>query len=97
MRIAVPQNPIGRKRGTTHNAIIVMKPAPIPQDYTTFLAHLKQRVVAARVHAAQAVNYDLVLLYWDIGQGIVEKQKNADWGDAWWSAWRRICSVRSRR
>lgn len=60
----------------------VAKPAPIPQDYTTFLAHLKQRVVAARVHAARAVNYDLVLLYWDIGQGIVEKQKNADWGDA---------------
>lgn len=59
-----------------------MKPAPIPQDYTTFLAHLKQRVVAARVHAARAVNYDLVLLYWDIGQGIVEKQKNAAWGDA---------------
>ena len=59
-----------------------MKPAPIPQDYTTFLAHLKQRVVAARVHAARSVNYDLVLLYWDIGQGIVEKQKNAAWGDA---------------
>lgn len=59
-----------------------MKPAPIPQDYTTFLAQLKQRVVAARVHAARAVNYDLVLLYWDIGQGIVEKQKNAAWGDA---------------
>ena len=59
-----------------------MKPAPIPQDYTTFLAHLKQRVVAARVHAARAVNYDLVLLYWDIGQGIVEKQKTAAWGDA---------------
>ena len=79
--IAVPQNPIGRKRGATHIAII-MKPAPIPQDYTTFLTHLKQRVVAARVHAARAVNYDLVLLYWDIGQGIVEKQKNAAWGDA---------------
>ena len=59
-----------------------MKPAPIPQDYTTVLAHLKQRVVAARVHAARAVNYDLVLLYWDIGQGIVEKQKNSAWGDA---------------
>jgi predicted nuclease of restriction endonuclease-like (RecB) superfamily len=59
-----------------------MKPAPIPQDYTTFLAQLKQRVVAARVQAARAVNYDLVLLYWDIGQGIVEKQKNAAWGDA---------------
>src|SRR5437870_5778881 len=59
-----------------------MKPALIPQDYTAFLAELKQRVTAARVHAARAVNYDLVLLYWDIGRGIVEKQKNEAWGDA---------------
>ena len=59
-----------------------MKPAPIPHDYTLFLTELKQRVMAARVRAVRAVNYDLVLLYWDIGQGIVEKQKHAAWGDA---------------
>lgn len=59
-----------------------MKPALIPRDYTTFLVELKQRVIVARAHAARAVNYDLVLLYWDIGQGIVEKQKDAAWGDS---------------
>ena len=54
----------------------------LPQDYATFLGAIKERVALGRVHAARAVNYDLVLLYWDIGQGIVEKQKSAGWGEA---------------
>jgi len=59
-----------------------MKSAAIPPDYAAFLGGLKQRVSAARFHAARAVNRELVLLYWDIGQGIVEKQTNAGWGEA---------------
>ena len=59
-----------------------MKPTALPKDYAAFLAELKQRVTAARVHVARAVNYDVVLLYWDIGRGIVEKQKHRAWGDA---------------
>lgn len=59
-----------------------MKPVVIPPDYAAFLGGLKQRVNAARVHAARAVNRELVLLYWDIGQGIIEKQTNAGWGEA---------------
>jgi predicted nuclease of restriction endonuclease-like (RecB) superfamily len=51
-------------------------------DYRKFLATLKDRILSARISAARAVNRDLVLLYWDIGQGIVEKQRDAGWGDA---------------
>ena len=51
-------------------------------DYSAFLSALKERVLAARVSAARAVNRELVLLYWDIGCGIVEKQQTAGWGDA---------------
>ena len=58
-----------------------MKPTLLPRGYTTFLGELKQRVIAARTHAARAVNYDLVLLYWDIGKGIIEKQRNEAWGE----------------
>jgi hypothetical protein len=36
----------------------------------------------ARTSAARAVNRELILLYWDIGEGIVEKQRTAGWGDA---------------
>ena len=50
-----------------------MKPAPIAPDYPDFLKEVKQRVQLARLQAGRAVNRELVLLYWDIGQGIVEK------------------------
>jgi len=51
-------------------------------DYPAFLAALKERILHARTSAARAVNRELILLYWDIGRGIVEKQQAAGWGDA---------------
>ena len=43
------------------------------QEYTQFLGELKQRIDLARLNAARAVNQNLILLYWDIGRGIVER------------------------
>src|ERR1035441_695460 len=57
-------------------------PAPITADYTAFLAEVKGRIHSARLSAGRAVNRELVLLYWDIGRGIVEKQRTQGWGDA---------------
>ena len=51
-------------------------------DYPAFLAALKDRILDARISAARTVNHELVLLYWDIGRGIAEKQKAAGWGDS---------------
>ena len=51
-------------------------------DYPVFLAALKARVLQARTSAARAVNRDMILLYWDIGRSIVEKQQKAGWGES---------------
>ncbi len=51
-------------------------------EYPAFLAEVKARIQHARLSAGRAVNRELILLSWDIGQGIVEKQRNAGWGDA---------------
>ncbi len=51
-------------------------------EYRQFIEDLKTRVVSARISAARAGNRDMILLYWDIGQGIVEKQQTLGWGDA---------------
>ena len=59
-----------------------MTKALSPPDYAAFLASLKERILQARTSAARAVNRDLILLYWDIGRGIVEKQQTAGWGEA---------------
>jgi uncharacterized protein DUF1016 len=59
-----------------------MRPAPANPDYAAFLTAVKGRVLLARTSAVRAVNRDLILLYWDIGRSIVEKQQTAGWGDA---------------
>ena len=51
-------------------------------DYLRFVSDLKARIQSARLSAARSVNRDLILLYWDIGRGIVDKQQTAGWGDA---------------
>ncbi len=49
-------------------------------DYAAWLGGLKSRIRSARLSAARAVNRELILLYWDIGRGIVEKQEDLGWG-----------------
>jgi predicted nuclease of restriction endonuclease-like (RecB) superfamily len=51
-------------------------------EYRKFIEELKARVSAARISAARHVNRELILLYWDIGKAIVEKQKTLGWGDS---------------
>ena len=43
---------------------------------------LKTRIESARLSAARSVNRELILLYWDIGRGIVEKQTVEGWGES---------------
>jgi len=59
-----------------------MSKAIVPADYAEFLTGLKERVRGAQITASRAVNRELILLYWDIGRAIVEKQQTARWGDA---------------
>lgn len=51
-------------------------------DYARFLSEVKERVSKARVTAGRAVNNEMILLYWDIGQGIVTRQKEFGWGES---------------
>ena len=51
-------------------------------EYRQFIEDLKSRVVSARISAARAVCRDMILLYWDIGQGIVERQQTLGWGES---------------
>lgn len=60
-----------------------MKPTtPTLAGYPEFFEEIKLRVRAARTSAVRAVNRDLILLYWDIGRGIVERQHSLGWGES---------------
>lgn len=52
----------------------------LPADYQAFLHTIKARVQQAQLHAVLAVNKELVLLYWHIGRGILERQQAQGWG-----------------
>jgi hypothetical protein len=54
----------------------------LPPDYPTFLRDIKARIHTAQVKATLAANRELILLYWDIGRAIAERQKQAGWGAA---------------
>lgn len=49
-------------------------------DYTTWLADLKQRINSAQQRAVLSANRELVLLYWQIGRDILERQQAQGWG-----------------
>ena len=51
-----------------------------PIGYADWLAELKQRIHAAQQRATLAVNRELVLLYWQIGQDILARQASQGWG-----------------
>ena len=51
-------------------------------DYKKFFSEIKDRIVRARHEAYRSANKELILLYWDIGKRIVEKQERLGWGEA---------------
>lgn len=60
--------------------MIMTEKSNLPADYTAWLADLKQRIRAAQQRAVLAVNRELVLLYWQIGRDILERQQSQGWG-----------------
>jgi hypothetical protein len=57
-----------------------MNKDPLSGDYDSFLHELKERICNAQIRAALAVNRELVILYWQIGQEILTRQQQQGWG-----------------
>ncbi len=53
---------------------------PTSNDYSQLLVDVKQQIRSAQYAALKAVNQELIALYWDIGQLIVDRQQAAGWG-----------------
>ena len=51
-----------------------------PEGYGDWLADLKSRIHNAQQRATLAVNRELVLLYWQIGHDILNRQEEQGWG-----------------
>jgi len=49
-------------------------------EYKRWLTDLKAKIRQVQLKAAVAVNHELLSFYWNLGSGIIEKQRDAAWG-----------------
>ncbi len=50
------------------------------KEYKIWLINLKNKIRSAQLKASVAVNEQMIILYWEIGKSIVEKQTEQQWG-----------------
>lgn len=74
---------IRKTRGSAKPEVLMPVPASLlemPTGYAAFFAGLKERIARGRIRAVLSANSAMVLMYWDIGQAILERQKQEGWG-----------------
>jgi predicted nuclease of restriction endonuclease-like (RecB) superfamily len=49
-------------------------------EYCDWLRDLKKQIKTEQIKASLSVNSRMIMLYWDLGRQITEKQENAKWG-----------------
>ena len=70
-----------RGRGGKDASFPVAPPkAELPDGYLAALSHIKSRIQQTRLKTALAANSAMILLYWDIGRLILERQETEGWG-----------------
>ena len=76
-----PERRLTRGR-TRPEALFPVAPprAALPRDYAASLAAIKSRIEQERLRIVLSANAAMVLLYWDIGRMILERQESAGWG-----------------
>jgi len=52
----------------------------LPETYKSLFKEIKEKVRTSQLKAAVAVNQEMIKLYWEIGNRVLEKQKNEGWG-----------------
>ena len=52
----------------------------MPKSYLAFIKNLKKRIAQQRLKTVLSANANMILMYWDIGKSILEKQANEGWG-----------------
>ncbi len=75
--------PLTPSRGKTREGASFPVPPPVaelPGDYAETLVEIKQRIQQERLRVVLAANSAMVLLYWDIGRLILDRQERAGWG-----------------
>ncbi|HEY5283866.1 MAG TPA: PDDEXK nuclease domain-containing protein [Polyangia bacterium] len=81
--MANPPQDVRKVRGRSREeAVFPVAPmrSDLPKDYAAALAEIKDRVRQERLRVVLAANSAMVLLYWDIGRVILDRQAREGWG-----------------
>jgi len=71
------------KKHQTGDGIIMPVPVAktdLPDGYANLLTSLKARIQQERIKTVISANSAMVMLYWDIGASILERQQTEGWG-----------------
>ena len=83
-RSSAPENALARgSRGRMRDGASFPVPPPraaLARDYAEMLSEIKQRIQQERLRVVLAANSAMILLYWDIGRMILDRQERAGWG-----------------
>lgn len=72
-----------KQKGKEKDQVVFPVPETLlemPQDYLGFIKEIKERIVKTRLETIVAANSAMILLYWEIGNAILQRQRNEGWG-----------------
>ena len=69
----------GKKRGDASFPVAPSR-VGLPDSYADVLGEIKRRIQAERLRVVMSANSAMVILYWDIGRLILERQEREGWG-----------------
>lgn len=52
----------------------------MPENYKSFIAEIKHQIQKERLKSVLSANKSMILLYWNIGKSIIERQNSEGWG-----------------
>lgn len=81
---SIPAKNEDRKHRGKTDGTVTFPVAPskmeLPADYVNWFADLKSNIAKTRLKVIISSNSAMVLLYWEIGKRILDKQENEGWG-----------------
>lgn len=77
------ENKQRKQRGMQKNEVVFPLPETIqnlPVGYANFIGELKERIAQERIKTVISANASMIILYWEIGNSILQRQQNEGWG-----------------
>jgi len=72
-----------KQRGIKKDKVVFPLPESLtdmPVGYKSFIAEIKERIAGERIKSLLSANASMIMLYWEIGNKILQNQKSEGWG-----------------